>query len=303
MRGFGLQVAINGQKSKLLLDTGAGGITINRKLAARAGLQRVSDIHIGGIGDKPDVAGFVSYAESIRIGQLEFHDCPVEVIDRTSVVDEEGLIGADVFSKFLIDLDFPRKKIRLSPLPPRPGESAPTVSLSAGGEDTDSDAKPAEDKSRAAPPNNPHYYDRYISPEMNSYARVFRFGHMLLVPTKVDDVPGKLFLIDSGAWNNTITPDAAREVTKVHGNSDLIVRGLSGQVNKVFETNSLLIEFGHIRQKQEDMVAFDLSHLSKDVGTEVSGTLGFAMLNLLRIKLDYRDALADFEYDPDGRRF
>ncbi len=53
--------------------------------------------------------------------------------------------------------------------------------------------------------------------------------------------------------------------------------------------------------KQEDMVAFDPSHRSRDIGTEVSGTLGFAMLNLLKLKLSYRDALANFEYVPDPR--
>jgi hypothetical protein len=33
--------------------------------------------------------------------------------------------------------------------------------------------------------------------------------------------------------------------------------------------------------------------------SEQSSTLGFAMLFMLDIKLDYRDNLVDFEYDPD----
>jgi hypothetical protein len=94
-------------------------------------------------------------------------------------------------------------------------------------------------------------------------------------------------------------PDAAREVTKVHGDSDTIIKGLSGKVNKVYETGTVVLEFGGLRQKNEDMVAFDLSNISRDVGTEVSGTLGFAMLNWLKIKLDYRDALVKFEYVPN----
>ena len=46
------------------------------------------------------------------------------------------------------------------------------------------------------------------------------------------------------------------------------------------------------------MLAFDLSSISNHAGTEVSGTLGFAMLHLLEIKIDYRDGLVDFTYDP-----
>jgi len=301
LRGFGLPVTINGQKSKLLLDTGAGGITINRKLAARAGVQRLADVRIGGIGDKGDAKGYAAYADSIRIGSLEFRNCPVDVIDKRSVADEEGLVGADVFQRFLIELDFPGRKLRLSQLPARPGEPQVKPSLATDEDDSgsESDPKPADVTGKGAnPATAPKHFDRFIGPEMSSYARVFRFSHMLLVPTKINDAPGKLFLIDSGAWNNMITPDAAREVTKVHGDSDTIIKGVSGSVKRVYETGTVVLEFGSLRQKNEDMVAFDLSNISRDVGTEVSGTLGFAMLNLLKIKLDYRDALVKFEFVP-----
>jgi hypothetical protein len=46
------------------------------------------------------------------------------------------------------------------------------------------------------------------------------------------------------------------------------------------------------------MVTFDLSALSRQTGTEISGFLGFAMLRMLEIRLDYRDGLVDFRYDP-----
>ncbi len=300
LRGFGLPVTINGQKSKLLLDTGAGGITVNRKLAARAGVKRLADVRIGGIGDKGDAKGYTAHADSIRIGSLEFRNCPVDVIDKRSVTDEEGLVGADVFQRFLIELDFPGRKLRLSQLPARPGEPQVKPSLATDEDDSgsESDPKPAGGTDNGASPV-PKHFDRYIGPEMSSYARVFRFSHMLLVPTKINNAAGKLFLIDSGAWNNMITPDAAREVTKVHGDSDTIIKGLSGSVKKVYETGTVVLEFGSLRQTNEDMVAFDLSNISRDVGTEVSGTLGFAMLNLLKLKLDYRDALVKFEYVPN----
>jgi hypothetical protein len=38
--------------------------------------------------------------------------------------------------------------------------------------------------------------------------------------------------------------------------------------------------------------------LSRHTGTEISGFLGFAMLRLLEVELDYRDGLVDFKYDP-----
>lgn len=42
------------------------------------------------------------------------------------------------------------------------------------------------------------------------------------------------------------------------------------------------------------MLTFNLDSLSGDVGTEISGTLGFVLLHFLDVKIDYRDNLVDF---------
>ena len=41
--------------------------------------------------------------------------------------------------------------------------------------------------------------------------------------------------------------------------------------------------------------------MSDRLGTEASGVLGFTTLHLLDIKIDYRDGLVDFSYDPKQR--
>ena len=33
---------------------------------------------MSGIGDKPDVQAYIAYANSIRVGKLEFQNCPVQ---------------------------------------------------------------------------------------------------------------------------------------------------------------------------------------------------------------------------------
>ena len=152
----------------------------------------------------------------------------------------------------------PGRKLRLGQLPERPGEPQVKPSLATDEDDSgsESDPNPAGGKGNGRNPAQvPKHFDRYIAPEMSSCARVFRFSHMLLVPTKINNAPGKLFLIDSGAWNNMITPDAAREVTEVHGDSDTIIKGLSGSVKKVYETSTVVLEFGSLRQENEDMVS------------------------------------------------
>jgi tetratricopeptide (TPR) repeat protein len=307
LHGYGLTVALNGHKSKLLLDTGASGILVTRSIAEHAGISKISQAKVGGIGDKGQRNGYLGVANSIKIGELEFQNCSVEVVEQRSVVGDDGLIGADVFEDFLVEIDFPNQKLKLSQLPKRPGETEQRVALNSeedNSHDSDSPEPGAEAKTGNAPDagttaSDSRLRDRYVAPEMQSYTRVFRFGHDLLVPTEIGKVPPKLFLIDTGATMNSISPAAAREVTKVHGDSDTVVKGISGKVNDVFSANKAVLSFGHVRQENQDMISFDTKNLSDDVGTEISGFLGFTTLRLLDIKIDYRDALIDFSYDPN----
>ena len=94
----------------------------------------------------------------------------------------------------------------------------------------------------------------------------------------------KLFLLDTGAFTNIISPAAAREVTKVSGDPDMIVKGVSGSVDKVYSANKAVLQFRGMRQENQEMVAFDTTSLSDAESTEISGFLGFTTLRLLDIK-------------------
>ena len=302
LRGYGLEVDFGETKSKLLLDTGAGGILIDRKVAEKAGLKQISATAIGGIGDKGEASGYVALAPSIRVGGLEFQNCPVEVIDRRSVVEEDGLIGADVFAKFLVNLDFAHQKVRLSELPKRPGQASENLTLKAES-DEDNIAEEGQtppqnsDRSQAAKAEDKGPFDHYIAPEMKDYTQVLRFGHMLLVPTWVnDDKIAKFFVIDSGGFTTQLSLNAAKSVTKVHVDPYMHVRGISGEVKKVYVADKATLMFAHLRQPTEDVLVLDLKHLSDNLETEVAGILGFTTLRFLNIKIDYRDGLVHMDY-------
>jgi tetratricopeptide (TPR) repeat protein len=278
LRGYGLKVKFNDTTARLLLDTGAGGIVLNSKIAEKAGVERVVEQKVGGIGDKGAAGGYIGYAKALQIGELQFENCYVDVVDNKRSLDQDGLIGADVFAHFLVDIDFPNQKFKLSELPKLPDEAAQAATLDTSNTEAY------------------HPHDRYIAPEMQSYTRIYRIGHMLLIPVSVNEHPTKLFLIDTGAFDNTITPAAARESTKIYADDRMHVKGISGEVKNVFMAEDVTLAFAHYKQKKT-IVAFDLTNISDSAGTEVSGTLGFGMLLLLDIKIDYRDGLVDFSYD------
>jgi len=309
MRGIGLSVKLNDRNVHLLLDTGAGGIMVSNKVAEKARLNRISAVHYGGIGDKGLQSGYTAVADHIRIGELEFQDCVVSVSDKGSVADEDGLIGADVLGAYLIDIDLPGMRLKLSPLPKRPEDTVAPKSLNSEGEEQanaeqkEGSVNEQTSKEQKSPPpiSKPAQRlpkDRYIAPEMADWTRVFRFGHSILVPTNVNDSKPMLFGLDTGAFNNILSVRAGRQVGKVSSDDRLRVRGLNGEVKNVYSSDKATLRFGHLRQPNLEIVTLDLSSLSRHTGTEVSGFLGFAMLRLLEVELDYRDGLVNFKYDP-----
>ncbi|HTW44805.1 MAG TPA: aspartyl protease family protein [Acidobacteriaceae bacterium] len=286
VRAWGLEVAFNNHKSRLVIDTGASGLYINRSLAQKAGLRPVTETQASGIGDKGPQSGYLAVADSIKIGGLEFRNCLVEVSDSRNVVGNDGLIGMNVFSHFLVTLDFPWRKLTLGPLPPYPGSAAGPVQLNTEGQGQHSTMS-----------GGPH--DRYVAPEMKDWMRVYRVGHALIIPGVINKKKDGLFVIDTGAQLSALTPSAAAAVAKVHAYEGMQIRGVDGTVKNPLYSQDISVQFGNLEQKYARMTVFSLDGLSQGMGTEISGLLGEDTLGVLVIHIDYRDGLMKFEYSPN----
>lgn len=254
-RAYSLKVKLNDHASgTAMLDTGASGLTISKKLAEKAHAVMLSVHSLEGVGNSGPAKGYEAWVDKVTIGDLEFHDCHVHVSPRESP-DYDGLIGTDVFEQYLVSIDFPDHKLRLAPIP-------------AG--------TPSAD---------------------DSFSSFYRFGHIMLLPTSVGETAHGLFALDTGASTNSMSPGIARRVSTVRS-SDIPVNGVSGRVSNVFTADETVLQFSRFRQPHENMITFDLHGLSKDLGTEISGLLGFATLKKMTITIDYRDGLVGFDYKP-----
>jgi|SRR5579871_597237 len=299
----GIAVKINKQEMHLAVDTGATGVLLGRAAAEKLGLKRLAYQSIVGMGDSGQQGGYSAVADRIRVGDLEFQDCTIRVTDAaTPVTGQDGLIGTDVFSSYLIDIDIPGAKLRLSPLPKRPeaGEAPPALKTMRDSQQFETEGEAGvsgASPSAAAQPFEPPK-DAYVAPEMADWTRIYRFRNLLLVPTKVDDTGPLLFLIDTGSFSNVLSTKAAQQLTQLRSDPSTHVTGLSGSVAKVYRADKATLQFGRYAQANQDIVTFDLSNMSRAAGTQVSGILGFNMLRILQIKLDYRDGLVDFLWDP-----
>ena len=266
-KGFGLSVRFNDHASAtLLLDTGAGGITIGNKLAEKAGVVKFANSYFGGIGDKGPVQGYLGWVDKITIGGVEFHHCVVEVSSKNDIADEAGLIGADVFEKFLVTLDFKEQKLLLAPLPRNPNATA----------------------------NDDGPQDRYVAPEMQGYTKIWIFGHDLVIPVVVSDKVMGNFILDTGASITSITPRLAEQITKVSYQGNYTVSGVSGDVKRVLEADKAVLQFGKVRVRSDDLPVFD-HHISNYEGTEIAGLISIRTLVQMKMTIDYRDGLVNFE--------
>jgi len=263
-RAFAIPVSINGGKPlKLILDTGAGGILLRSKAAERAGLAKIADAKVGGIGDKGNRDAWVAEADRVEAGGVTFSNYRIEVADKDALADDDGLIGSDVFGDFLITLDFFRRKLILTP---RPG----------------------------GVPDHSRTYDRTVTA---GFSPVFLRGHNLLIETKVNDAGPFLFLIDTGSNRSMIAKDVAKAATKVHSDDYMTMKGLSGKVKDVYSADELTLQFANFRQKNLDMVTFDLDGISRGDGIRIGGILGLPVLVLFKtVTIDYLNGLVAFEY-------
>jgi tetratricopeptide (TPR) repeat protein len=266
--GVGLSVRLNGRATaNLLLDSGASGIAISPKLAEKAGLEVASPetFETRGIGDRKAQATIAYMARELRAGEVAFADYPITAFQSARSADYDGLIGPDVFRRFIIKIDFPQLAISLEPRP---------------NGNVDETEGPVDFKGTPAP----------------GFYRVFRFGDHLAVPAFINGGRSALFLVDSGSSSNVIDTETAKEFTRVDGDSFTVVKGIQGKVNETSRANKISLVFAGFRQDNPDLVAISLEKMSDSMGVGFGGILGMPVLGQLAVTIDYREGTLRLEY-------
>jgi tetratricopeptide (TPR) repeat protein len=253
-RGYGVRARLNDRATvTLLVDTGSSGITITRKLAEKIGASKLSEQALEGVGKSGAAVGYKAWVDKVVIGDLEFHDCFVQATPR-EIAEVDGIIGMDVFSKYLITLDMPARKLRLEPMPAQSNDGVPA--------------------------------------QAEAFSKSFTLGHFLLLPTAVGKKATGLFVVDSGSNANTISPELARLMPEMRAfNSPM--SGASGVVNSAFIADDATLRFAKVN-RNDRISTLDLHSVSKDLGIEISGQIGFSAMENMKLTIDYRDGLVRF---------
>jgi hypothetical protein len=284
-RSWALKASVNGTDLPLLeMDSTVSGIVLNPKDAKKAGVHPL--IAGSDSGDRP----YAAYADKIRIGMVEYRDCPVQVVPGKEVANLNSLIGLDFFADHLIHIDYVTMLLSLKPLPVDPKPAAGQLA------------------------------DRYIAPEQKNWTPVYKVDDNLIVPTFVNKKGPFLFAVDTGSWRTIFARTSGKAVTCLH-DSTLLVRGVSGPIVKVLPMDGNENDYSDVRTLSgsplkigaPDSVAdlrwggvdyitnvpycLDISAKSHATGIDLSGLIGFDDLSHFFIDLDYRDGLINLKYD------
>ncbi len=288
IRSWGFSTKFNNADTQLLeLDSSVSGILLDEKQAAKAGVQPLTP----GATTVP----YTGFVDRIKIGSVEYHDCPVRVVASSALAKANGLIGLDLFRDHLIHLDYPDQSVTLSPLPATP--LAPPIGERA-----------------------------IVTPTDKDWSQIYVDGSNILVPTLINKQGPFLFVLDTGAPRTVLSPDVTSRTLDKSSDATVAIQGTSGTVVKfipkegggdlnradIYSASGTLLKvsrpvkfpvyrFAGSEVPNRSAVTFDLTPKSHATGVEVSGLLGFDVLRGFLIDINYRDGVARILFDQNRR--
>jgi tetratricopeptide (TPR) repeat protein len=171
--GLVVGVSLNGGKPlRLILDSGADGIFVSNARARAANMERITADRVTGAGSGSNGKAWMALARHVTMGPLDLEDCLVHVTETSAFTNADGVIGMNVFEKFLVRLDPASQTLDLLPF--------------------------ADERTGV--------------PGAADMVRAYRVGHLLLVKASLDNRSDRqYFLLDTGASFSATPGPAAWE--------------------------------------------------------------------------------------------
>lgn len=296
---------INGHEERLRFSSIHSGLTIDAPTAIKLGLKPVAkftydNIYVGNArsavmnlgGNTDDVLSsggrtryYATKLDSIKIGDVEFKNCVVRVVDEPADMPDysntaaTGTIGLGFFSDFLVRVDMPAEKMTLTPLP------GPTPERDDRGLPTWSNVGASPNKD--VPSMNGGewgQYNRTIAAHMREWTPYFRFRDDILFATKVGAGQDRLFLFNTEALNSRLAASAS-------GTADKLETVMHG--NAPFKGYFML--YGGLLERRDAWTAIRFDRPSRKINVEISGMISQSGLRQVPFTFDLRDNLAQFE--------
>ena len=104
---------------RMLLDSGAQHVILDKRAAARTGQTAGAALELVGVGAKSKLCKR-AVAGTVEIGELVLDNCDLLVVDGQILEGIDGIIPMSLFAGFLVRLDVPHKVLELDGYPSEP---------------------------------------------------------------------------------------------------------------------------------------------------------------------------------------
>lgn len=113
---IGFTVKINGQPSRVFLDSGASGIALSQQVATHLGLKTAGFLEARGYGGSTDLRPILINSFEVP-GAVQLNNVAAIAIDLPESLNSyftrplAGFVGYDLLAHFVVRIDFPRKQL------------------------------------------------------------------------------------------------------------------------------------------------------------------------------------------------
>jgi predicted aspartyl protease len=242
-------VMVNGKGPyEFAIDTGATQTVVSEKLAKETGLDLITSTVVFGVGGTGKVETKLYKMKELSIGDVKVNNTPVGTFNDPLIAQlADGILGTSILSDFIITVNYPAAQLELSRKRPATPASAEVVP-------------------------------------------VWFFSNLLLLPLEVNGKKGN-FVVDTGAVTTVLSHSMAaqlgiREDTP-GAKVDMGIAGVGGFEGVVLKVPDVTFKTEKNSEAFPQVVAIDLKQISKMIGTEVAGVVGYDFLSDYKLTLDY----------------
>ncbi len=237
---------------EFIVDTGASQTVFTERLVGELGLTPITSTLIYGIGGDGRVDSGIYRIDRLTFGGVELRNLPVGTFSDPLLGElADGIFSIATFGRELVSIDYPDSHIEFN--------------VSNESDDSLSESLPG-----------------------------WIFSNLVFVPLRVNGAYEGLFLLDTGAVTSVLSHKTAAalgvtEDTPGAGVS-LGLAGIAGGSGLVLTVPGVTLSTPESQASFPLMVAIDMDEISKTLGVEIAGVVGYDFLEDYRISIDFGNA-------------
>ena len=241
---------------EFIVDTGASQTVFTERLLGELGLEPITSTLIYGIGGDGRVESGIYRIDELTIDGIEVQNLPVGNLSDPLLGElTDGIFSTATFSNEIVSIDYPNSVIELN---------AFNVAEESLGESV------------------PGWF----------------FSNLAFVLLRVNGDYEGLFLVDTGAVTSVLSHSTAAALGVTEDNSgggiSLGLAGIAGVSGVALPVPGVALSTEEIQASFPLMVAIDMSEISKTLGIEVAGVVGYDFLKDYRVTIDFGNAQVVF---------